>query len=431
MRLPGKSDKQDVDIADYYAVKFSSLWRGMKQEEAAFWWLCIYFFFEYVRPQSIYTSLAIIPWTQISLLIACFTAFADREIHWVRNKGNVLIVLFYSIVLLSCLFAFRSSVSWEAIGVALNWLVLYFLFITVINTEKRFIIFLLLFFLVNFKMSQFGFRSYIARGFTYAKLGVTGTPGWFRDAGDLGIAMTIFVTMSTAYILALKNYWGLYKKLLFSLLPLTGLFTVMATSSRGAQLGMLAAGCWFLLKSRKGIKFLVAILAVGWLVYSLLPPEMLAEYEAAGEDSTSVTRLALWSFGMDVVRDHPVLGVGYNNWLDYCNFMNPYGIGRNTWCLAPHNTYVTALSELGITGFTMYVFLILFIFILNARTRVIAKQFENKFALFISHGLDAGLVAYLVSTTFFSNLFYPMFWVQLALAVVLYEISKKRQLATL
>ena len=425
MKLPAKSAKQNkVDIQDYYAVRPKLIWRGVKKESPAFWWLCIYFFFEYVRPQKLYPVIDILPYASIALLLACFYALTDRSVKWVSNFGNSLFIVFFIVVILSSVLAFRPSVSFDKIDIILSWIILYFLILTIVNTEKRFIVFLLLFFLVNFKMSQFGFRSFITQGYT--TFGVSGSPGWFKDSADLGIEMIIFVSLSTAFILALKDYWGQNKKLLMYLMPLTGLVTIIATTSRGAQLGILSTGIWFALKSRNGIKGLAGILIVGLIFYTLLPERMLDEFRSAGDDSTSQTRLALWSFGGEVIRDHPVLGVGYYNWVDYCDFMNPSGIGKYDHCLVAHNSYVTATAEIGITGGTVYVILMLFILVLNARTRVHARQTKNNFILYITHGLDGGLIGYAISTIFFTVYFYPMLYVQLAMTVALYEISKKQ-----
>ena len=427
MKFSRKSVNQTaVDITDYYAVKPKAIWRGLKQESRAFWWLCIYLFLEYIRPATLYPVIDILPWAQIALLIVCIYAFSDKTITWVRSPANLLIVIFFIIVLLSSVFAFRPSVSWAAIDVPVNWVILYFLIITTVNTEKRFFVFVLLFLLLNFKMSQHGFFSYARRGFSYTSWGVTGSPGWFRDSGDFGIAMAVFFPLAAAFALALKDYWGRYKRWFFYFLPITGMVTIVATSSRGAQLGMAAIGVWFLLKTRKGLKAMIGITIVGWILYATLPERMLGEYHTAGQDPTSINRLAHWAFGMDVVRDNPILGIGYHNWLNYCNFMNPSGLGLKSNCQLPHNTYIEAAADLGVTGFCIYVWLALLIFFLNARTRKNAKQSKNKLIVYLAHGLDGGLVGYLVSTIFFSELFYPVFWVQLSMTVALHEISKKQ-----
>lgn len=426
MRLPGKLKKTEIDIQDFYAVKVGVLWSGLKQEHAAFWWLCVYLFFEYIRPQTLYPVIDFIPWAQISFLLAIMFAFTDKTVTWVRNAGNAYIIVFFIVILLSSIFAFNPSISWGKLDIFLNWVLLYFLLITVVNTEKRFFLFLLLFFLVNFKMSQHGFISFAGRGFSYTKWGVTGSPGWFRNAGDFGIQMTIFVPMSIAFIIAMKEHWGRYKTWLFYSLPVTGLLTILATSSRGAQLGVVATIIWFMMKSKHRFKVMAGGAIIGFVIYSALPSEMLVEYEEMGEDSTSEARLSLWKFGMEVVKDHPGLGIGYENWLSYCRYVNPYGVGKKSYCVDTHNSYVEAATELGVFGFLVFMFILLYILRQNANTRKNANITGNRFVFYMAHGLDGGLVGCAVASFFFSILFYPMFWMQLAMTVALHQISKKQ-----
>ncbi len=429
MELSAKSAHQKaIDISDYYAVRVRQLWEGVKQESPAFWWLCIYVFLEYFRPQSIYPVIDVIPWLQISLLFALVTAFRDPTVRWVSNTGTVYFLLFTVIIALSSVFAYLPMKSLGKLDVFINWIILYFLFINVVNTEKRLIVFLLVFLLINFKMSQHGFISYASRGFSYAKWGLSGSPGWFQNAGDFGIQMLIFFPLSAAFILALKSHWGRIKRLFFYLLPFTAVLCVIGSASRGAQLGLAATGVWFLLKRRGGFKAMLAILLMGWVIYSALPDEMLEEFHTAGEDSTSKVRLALWDYGMTVVNDNPVLGVGYENWIDYCwyQFHSRGGLEGITWCLTTHNTYLLAAAELGYPGFFLYTAMIILILVLNARTRRLAKQSGNKLSEYLAHGLDGGIIGYIVATFFFTVLYYPIFWLQLAITVSLNAITLKQ-----
>lgn len=427
MKLPAKSVKINFDIQDFYAVKVGVLWSAFKQESPAFWWLCAYFFFEYIRPASIYPVLDILPWAQISLFFTLIYAIPDKNIKWVSSGANVLFILFYLTVFLSCIFAFQPAVSWEKIDILVNWIVVYFLFICIVNSEKKFFLFLILFLIINFKMSQHGFMSFASRGFAYTKWGVVGAPGWFHDSGDFGIAMLIFSGIVISFVVSLREYWGRYKKLFFYFMSFTGLITVIATSSRGAQLGLLAMGLWFLLKSRRGIKALFSILVVSSLLYTLLPEKMFEEFESAGDDETSRDRISHWNFGIDVALDKPILGVGYYNWLNYCDFMNPEGLGYKPWCRLPHNTYISAAAETGLTGLLFYILLALLMFRLNAKTRRCAISTNNIFIYNIAHGLDAGLFGYMIATIFFTTLFYPLFWVQLAMVVALNKISNQQE----
>ena len=424
MRLPRKLAKNDVDIKDYYAIKIGSIWRGLKQEKAVFWWLCIYIFLEYVRPAASYPALNFLPWAMLALLFTLITATHEKSVKWVSSPVNTLFILFFIIVFLSSIFAFHPSLSWKEIVIPINWIIFYFLFISIINTEKRFFVFMLLFLLINYKMAQHGFVAFASRGFAYTKWGVVGPPGWFGNAGDFGIAMIMYSSVAISFALSLKRYWGRYKTWFFYFFAVAGLVAIVASSSRGAQLGMVAMGAWFLLKSRQGIKALAAILIVSALLYSILPDEMYAEFSSAGDDGTSQDRLAHWGFGIDVALSHPGLGIGYNNWLVYCDFMNPYGLGMKDNCRIPHNTYISAAAELGLAGFVVYVFLAISIFVINAKTRKIAKNKNNNFIYSISTALDAGLFGYLIASIFFSVLFYPFFWLQLAMTVALNKVSK-------
>ena len=213
----GRQKKVSTDIEDYYSINVRSIWAGLKQESAAFWWLCIYVFIEYVRPQSIYPVIDIIPWAQVTLLLAIVTAYVDKSVVWVRSSVNGLFIFFFIAVFLSVLFAFKQAASLGTINNPINWIIVYFLIITVVNTEKRFLVFILLFLLVSFKMSQHGFRSYAARGFSFSGWGVAGAPGWFQNSGEFGIQMAIFTPLSIAFILALKESWGRLKRLFFLL----------------------------------------------------------------------------------------------------------------------------------------------------------------------------------------------------------------------
>lgn len=425
MRLSRKLAEQTVaDITDYYSVNLRAIWKDMKGAGAAFWWLCICLIFEYVRPQTLLPAIDILPWAQISLIMACVTAFTNKDIKWVANPGNTLLVLFLLIVVVSSMLAFHPEVSFSKIEIIINWVLIYFLMLTVINSEKKFIVFMLVFLLVNFKMSQFGARDFASRGFSYSNWGTSGAPGWFRDSGDLGIQMTIYIPLSIAFIMSFRQYWGRIKKLIFYLMPVTAVLTLVATSARGPQLGIVAAGIWFLLNKRN-FKVLLIMLVLGGSIYMLLPEGMLQEYQVAGEDSTSRQRLALWSFGMGVIQEHPVLGVGYFNWIDYCIFKDPVGpdLGH---CMVAHNAYITIAAETGFIGLGLFALITIFILRRNAQTRANGRKLGNNFILYIAYALDAGLIAYLIGTVFFTTAWYPIFWVQFAMTAVINEISSRQ-----
>ena len=130
-----KINKREVDIQDVYSLKISALWAEFKKSHISFWFLCIYFFFEYVRPHNLYPVLDVLPWGQMFLLLTVFTAFLNRSISWVSNPLNKLFILFAIIIVLSGIFAFRPADAWADKETMLGWLIVYFLVINIVNTE--------------------------------------------------------------------------------------------------------------------------------------------------------------------------------------------------------------------------------------------------------------------------------------------------------
>lgn len=421
MRSLKKSKNQEPDIADFYAVRIGALWAGVKREHACFWGLCIYFFFEYVRPQSIYPAIDVIPWSQITLLFTLVTVFFDRSVKWTSNVENKLFIIFALIVILSGIFAFRPELSWEGRNVMLSWFLAYFLVISIVNTEKRLFLFTLAYLLYSFKMSQHGFFSWAGRGFSFADWGLIGASGWFENSGEFAIQMLVFGSMSAAFVFALKDHWGRYKRWFFYFMPFTAAMSVAGASSRGAQLALAVIAVATLLKAKAGLRVLVPLLLVSATLYYLLPDEQKQRFEVMGEDKTSVQRLEYWKFGLKVIDDHPVIGIGYHNWWQYY-----YHSGEaRGWAMDPHNIFIQAGAELGYMGLVCFSLMALFMFIVNARTRRIAKKLNNNFLYYMAHGLDAGLLGYLVAGFFVTVLYYPFFWIQMAMTVAVYSVTSK------
>lgn len=426
MALQKKLNNSEVNITDMYALKLSFLWRAFKKEHICLWTLCIYFFFEYVRPQSLYPVLDILPWAQVFLLLTLVTMFSDKTVRWTRNVETTWLILFTLVLVLSAVLAFRPAASisyWEVFG---GWFLVYFLLINVVNTEKRLLLFLLAYCLFSLKMSQHGAVGWASRGFSFASYGLIGAPGWFRNSGEYAVQMLIYGSLSIALVIGLKDYWGATKKWFFYLAAATGYMAVMGSSSRGAQIALAAMGIWMLLKQRNGFKSIVIIAAIGTLLFYILPEEQIQRFTEIGEDRNSLQRLAYWEFALtDVIPKHPILGIGYHNWGAYIWHVHPNGMGPMQFNQESHNIFIQATSELGYIGLFMFLMLILFAFINNARTRKIAQALNNKFLFSLSYGLDAGLIGFLVAGMFVTILYYPFFWIQIAMIVATNSVANR------
>lgn len=183
---------------------------------------------------------------------------------------------------------------------------------------------------------------------TYAceKVGLFGTfttgkrvrwRGTLGDPNELALAVSAIMPFAFAFAAAARRAW--VNALTVVALGLS-LVTVVLTSSRGGQLVVLTVfGVYFV--RRYGLKGLLigAILAMPVLLYGGRSGE-----EA---DSSELERIDLLYEGMDMIRAHPLVGVG----------VGQFGDNVATGMTA-HNAYVLACSELGFPGSVLWMMLV-------------------------------------------------------------------------
>ena len=408
-----------------YSINIKHTYVTVKNEGWPFIFICAYLFFEYVRPQSIYTWIDVIPWCQIILILTIISLFFEKDRYSTGTILNKLMIVYAAVVLLSAFMSTYPDESFSRLRTFFDWFIIYFLIVKIVNNERRFFIFFLLFLLCSFKMSQHGARSWIIRGFSFADWGVTGAPGWFHNSGEVGIQMCIFVPLSVAFIFSVYKYLSKIWRIIILLMPITGVFTIIASSSRGAMFGLAGSGIWSL-KRRPKIFFLglLLLLITSFIVFKFVPQEFLARFETSGQDRTSLVRLERWEHGLDAINKYPVLGVGFDIWdLYYPDHYIPEI--RGTYLV--HNIFIQCGSELGYSGLTVLSLMIISCFITTYRVRKMSFESEDKFLSTITYGMDAALIGFLVSASFVTVLYYPYFWIHMALTASIY-ISAKRKI---
>jgi putative inorganic carbon (hco3(-)) transporter len=401
---------------DLYPLRLRDMLSCLRREEAAFLLVFTYLFLEYVRPQTLYPAIDLLPYSFLVIIAGLLTLLFGQH-RYVPNPVNGLMLIFLLVILFSSMFAMAPEISVSHLAEFGSWFLVYFLIIHLVNNESRFLIFIFSFLLYSFKMSQFAFRGWASIGFSYSNWGTGGGPGWFHNSGEFGIQMCVVLPLSLYFIFALRQHWPKWKLFLIALLPFTAMTGMISSSSRGALVGGAAVCLWMVLKSRYKFKALVALVVVGIAILLALPPEQLQRFEESGEDRTSITRIERWNKGLDMASRYPLLGVGYFNW-SLADQTYYGGDGQLS-----HNIYIQALSELGYVGLAVFVLLILYTFINNHQTRKLAAAQGRNFLFQMAHGLDAALVGFLVSGFFVTVLYYPYFWINLAMTVALRHIA--------
>ncbi len=399
-----------------FRLEFGALWAWMRRQPLSFWLVSLYLFLEYVRPQQIYAPISgwPIPFWTIILCGVVFILEGAKLRAW--HLGDTLMAAATLVVLLSTVTAYDPSAATEQYNVFFGWLIVYFLITSIVSTRHRVYVFLLLYLLYCTKMTQHGVRSWAASGFGFIRIGVGCAPGWFQNSGECGAQMAMLFPVSLFLFLTLWTFWPKWKRWAYAvLLPLGSLLTILGSSSRGALMGLAATALWFVAKSRKRLKVLVPVVAVAALAWLVLPQGFKTRFQTIGQDPSSLDRLAYWRGGLKIMNAFPVTGVGYQNWLPYYRrFYDAAG-------QVPHNIFIEAGAQTGYLGLLVFVACILGTFVINASTRRLAVEIPDAASWYrnMAHGFDAALVGYLVAGSFVTILYYPFFWINLAMVVSL------------
>lgn len=397
---------------------------GFRAESAALWLLCIYIFFEYIRPQDMYPVLDILPWGQLFITACLLSVFFSRSV----TKANGLMpldtmfILFSMLVILSGIFAWSPEVSFKQWKTYASWMILYFCAVSILTTPRRIILFTLFFIIINFKLSQHGARTFAMRGFTFAGWGLAGSPGWFSNSGEFSMQMVIMFSISISILVSLKKYIANATRwwLLVGLFPVTAALSVIGSSSRGGQLALAAVILAYFFRGRHLLRKSLILIAIVFIGYAILPDEQIARFSSMGDDETSELRLTHWRHALEVLHENP-LGIGYENWIPYYEMVyQPISVEQI------HNTILEAFVELGYPGGMLFIIMLITTFMMNARTRqemLIRGDPEGDMLAAIAAGVNLGLLGAVIAGMFMSVLFYPMFWLAFAMSSALRHIS--------
>jgi putative inorganic carbon (hco3(-)) transporter len=409
-----------------YTLNPRALWSQFRKEHIAFWMICLYLIMEYVRPQSVYPGLDFLPWDKVFLGLAALALPMDPHRCRVRDATNWWMTLFLIVLIAASIFATFPSISWSHWFDFFGWYVIYFLIITIVTTRERYFIFLVIFLLANFKLSFFGARIWVSRGFGFSDWGIAGPPGYFENSSDFSAEMLMFTPIAFELALFVKphvkrmTYWFLI------LGAVTGAMTILAASSRGSQLGLVAQAAWVAIQRKLKLKILVGIALVAGIGYGLLPAAEKARFASAGTDETSIQRLNYWKAGLKMIENHPVLGVGYFNFPAVYAAYAPDKLWHGTAQL-PHNIFIQVGTDAGLIGLGIFVMLIY----RNLKgARDIRRACKGNpeapaFAAAVAKGLALTTWGFVIAGQFNTVSYYPFLWINLALTVSLANIVRR------
>jgi O-antigen ligase len=293
--------------------------------------------------------------------------------------------------------------AWESFNEPFVKAVLMFIvMVNVLRTRRRLVGLIWLSFAVGIYLSYTAINLYLKGEFAVEDYRIAvEIGGMFENPNDMAIHFVIITPLAVALGIASQN--KLARLVYFSM---TALFigANMVTFSRGGFLGLLASMLVLAWKIGRKYRFKVTIASVviGGLTILLAP------------GNYGLRMLSIFIPGLDPVGSSDQRRELLERSI-LVSIRNPWGIGIGNFPivginnLVSHNAYTQVSSELGILGLAAYmIFLISPFRKLGAIERALFAKDENDWFFYLSIGLQASIVGYMVSS-FFASVAYNWF----------------------
>lgn len=255
----------------------------------------------------------------------------------------------------------------------------------------------------------------------YGRIGRGGRAvGSFGQSNDLGAFLAIFTVFAASLVPAAR---GLVARLTVWAALVLGSVAVLLTISRGA---ILALGVGLLVVALRTSRVLTAVLVLVLATAPLWTPDFVKErilstqvedeeYDEVTLETSSQLRVDTWRAIIDVVTEHPLVGVGFTGLAGVLPMTgSSLGVAVKD---SAHSTYLRFLGEMGILGLGLFVGLLIACWRLG-------RQAEKRGATEMDRRVGAGLSAatlVLALSCAFGDRFFPIlitgnFWLLCALA---------------
>ena len=270
----------------------------------------------------------------------------------------------------------------------------------------------------------FGIKGGVFTLLTSGEYLVYGPPGSFFE-GNNGLAVALIMILPLFRYLQLQtnNKWVRYG--IYAAMLLIGL-SILASYSRGAFLGIVAAATYMILKSKRKLLFLPFMLVIFVSLLFFMPEkwhdriETIQSYE---EDGSAMGRINAWYFAFNLVKDRPIVGGGYHiydpKWF-YVYAPDPEDFHDS------HSIYFESLGEHGFVG--LIIFLTLGWLGLRYGNKIRAmteKHSDLQWAYQLASMLQVSIVGYAVSGAFVGLAYFDLYYHLLALMILAYLEVKK------
>lgn len=369
----------------------------------------------WLRPIFTLMSVLIFSWLFEKILL--------RNFYFVKSPQIFVFLLMLITMICSTMEAVVSKeVSWEGNIEMFKLFIFFLLLINLLNSITYINLFLWIIGFACTLISFRGIRGYLAWGVT--RLEGFGGGGQIVNSNELCGALLMILPF-LFYKIFSKNR---IEKILGIIWTPLVLFCIILTNSRGGAIALAFMLILILIRAFRNIKNIIPIATILIVTSFLVPQDFwdrmrsISEYE---QDVSAMGRIELWKAGMRMWKDHPLTGIGQNNFeiLISQYYVDKFG-GQEI--ISAHNTFVQLFVEGGIQ--TLLLFLLL-IFLSFKDLWFVARKFPKNFLGVnipdLAFSIGVGLAGFLISCIFMSRVYFvPLYWF-IGLPIALKDVIKR------
>ena len=245
-------------------------------------------------------------------------------------------------------------------------------------------------------------------------IGLVRATASFKDSNTLGIYLSAIAPV--IFGLTLYYFKGI-KKIVFVFISFIALVGITLTYSRPTLLAIYIA--LFFLGIVKKNKILIGLLIIFTLVSPFILPKSVKNWAKEVEYNPfrfmcNDDRIAAYRNSLNMIKDHPIIGVGANtymkNYKKYKESPEYRNIVTSDYLYA-HNNFLHMAAEIGLVGLGIFIWLLYKLF---RECMNIYKHLDDNFLKIISLSLTTCLIAFLINGLTESSLYYSrvaiIFW---------------------
>lgn len=403
--------------------RWSEIWIVKRGHALSYLGIFLFTFVLYFRPYELIPALSALSSMAMILALMTLGVFVPSQLTLEGNltarprEVNLLLLLTVT-ALLSIPMAISPGDAWATFNdTFIKAVMMFIVMVNVVRTEWRLKGLIWLSLGVGCFLSLNALDNYRAGNFTVEGYRVEGNlGGMFGNPNDMALHLVTMVPLAVALLLATRS---ISAKLFYGACAALMVAGTVVTFSRGGFIGLAAAGMVFAWKFGRRNRFLVIFvsLIVVSVFFALAPGNyavrLLSLFDSNLDQfgSTSARRELLIK-SIKVALRHPLFGVGMGNF-------HIVSIKEQV----SHNAYTEVAAELGMAAAALYT---LFIVTPIKRLWQIEKEtYENRLRsgfYYLTVGIQASLVAYMVSSLFASVAYHWYVYYLVAYAICIRRI---------